>query len=370
MAEEQRRGYLTRRSFIELGSAAGLAALAGLSACAPGGTPSGQSGADTAPGTFPSGSASPANPAPAPAPESAPAPQPGADGASAVSPVYLVRSVNADALKTVFDALGKGISGTKIGVKLSSGEPGGHHFLQPSLISGLVSAVNGTIVECNTAYGGRRGTAESHYKVAKDHGFTDIASFQVMDEDGSYSLPITGGLRLTENLVGAHFPEYDGFLVLSHFKGHAMAGFGEALKNISIGMASREGKCLIHTGGKSRTSWTGGEQSAFQEAMADASKAVLEAVDGNMLFVNVMNNLSVDCDCDSSPAAPKMADIGVLASVDPVAVDQACVDLIYASDDNSADLIRRMESRNGEYVLDAAERVGVGSRTYELVELA
>ncbi|MBQ3385693.1 MAG: DUF362 domain-containing protein [Eggerthellaceae bacterium] len=340
----------------------------------PGTAPSGQNGADTAPGTTPSGasSASPADPAPAPAPvpDSAPAPQPGTDGASAPSQVYFVRAVNADALKTVFDALGKSISGTRIGVKLSSGEPGGHHFLQPSLISGLVSAVNGTIVECNTAYGGRRGTAESHYKVAKDHGFTDIASFQVMDEDGSYSLPVTGGLRLTENLVGAHFPEYDGFLVLSHFKGHAMAGFGGALKNISIGMASREGKCLIHTGGKSHTSWTGGVQSEFQEAMADASKAVLDAVGGNMLFVNVMNNLSVDCDCDSSPAAPKMADIGVLASTDPVALDQACVDLIYASEDNSADLIRRVGSRDGEYELDAAERVGVGSRTYELIELA
>ena len=253
-------------------------------------------------------------------------------------------------------------------MKLSTGEPGGNHYLKADLISNLVHSVNGTIVECNTAYGGGRGTTADHYQVAADHGFTSIANFQIMDEDGSLSLPVEGGFHLPENLVGAHFPDYDSFLVLSHFKGHQMAGFGGALKNISIGMASREGKLLIHSAGTNRTSWSSARTPDFLESMADACKAVL-AAQPNMLFVNVMNNLSVDCDCDSNPAPPKMADIGILASADPVALDQACVDLIYASNDDNADLIARMESRDGVHVLKSAELLGVGSRTYELVEI-
>ncbi len=267
----------------------------------------------------------------------------------------------------MFDAIGKGLAG-RIGVKLSTGEPGGDHYLKADLISELVSAVGGTIVECNTAYGGSRGSTDAHYQAAADHGFTGIADFQIMDEDGSLSLPVEGGLHLNENLVGAHFSDYDGFLVLSHFKGHAMAGFGGALKNISIGMASREGKLLIHSAGQNRTSWSIAVTPDFLESMADACKAVLSS-QPNMLFVNVMNNLSVDCDCDSNPAPPKMADVGILASADPVALDQACVDLIYASEDEGADLIARIESLDGQHVLEAAERLGVGSRTYELVEI-
>lgn len=256
----------------------------------------------------------------------------------------------------------------KVGVKLSSGEPGGNHYLQPSLIEGLVSSVSGTIVECNTAYGGGRSTTAEHYRVATDHGFTQIADFQVMDEEGSLSLPVEGGFHLGEDLVGAAFRDYDAFLVLSHFKGHAMAGFGGALKNLSIGMASREGKFLIHSAGATHTSWQAARTDDFLESMADACMAVL-AAQPNMLFVNVMNNLSVDCDCDSNPAPPKMADIGVLVSGDPVALDQACVDLVYASDNDSADLIERMESRNGIHALEAAEALGVGHRAYELVEI-
>lgn len=272
------------------------------------------------------------------------------------------------ALAAVFDAVGGGLKGDRIAVKLSTGEPGGHNFLQPSLIEGLVSRVGGTIVECNTAYGGPRSTAEGHYAVAEEHGFTAIAPFQVMDEDGSHSLPVEGGFHLTENLVGAHFPEYDGMLVLSHFKGHAMAGFGGVVKNISIGLASAEGKSLIHTAGASHSGWSGTTPD-FQESMADAAQSVIRALGGNLLYVNVMNNLSVDCDCDSSPAPPNMADIGVLASADPVALDQACVDLVYASDDDSADLIARIESLDGEHTLEACEAVGVGSRDYELIEV-
>lgn len=294
--------------------------------------------------------------------------EPAALSSAAGAPVYLVRNVDDASLRMVFDALGQDLRGGKVGVKLSSGEPGGNHYLQPALIEGLVSSVSGTIVECNTAYGGGRSTTEAHYQVAADHGFTSIADFQIMDEAGSLTLPVERGFHLSEDLVGAAFSDYDAFLVLSHFKGHAMAGFGGALKNISIGMASREGKLLIHSAGANRTSWQTAAQDDFLESMADACSAVLTA-QPNMLFVNVMNNLSVDCDCDSNPAPPKMADIGVLASADPVALDQACVDLVYASDDDSADLIERMESRNGAHVLEAAESLGVGSRAYELVEL-
>lgn len=253
-------------------------------------------------------------------------------------------------------------------MKLSTGEPGSNP-LDPALIADLVNAVSGTIVECNTAYGGERGETAHHLEVAAEHGYTDIAEVQIMDEDGSTSIPVEGGTHLTENLVGAHFPEYDGFLVLSHFKGHAMAGFGGALKNISIGMASREGKCLIHTDGRNHSNPWGGDTGAFQECMAEAAKSVMDATNGNMLFVNVMNHLSVDCDCDSHPAPAKMADIGILASADPVALDQACVDLVYSSDDDSADLIKRIESLGGEHVLEHAEKIGLGSRGYRLVEV-
>ena len=344
---------MTRRSSVRLGAlAGGTAMLAGLSACA------GQEAS--------SGSASQS--------ASAPTSQPARDSQSAPTTVsgtapavYFARAVNPEALQAVFDAIGAGLSGN-VGAKLSTGEPGGNHYLKADLISGLVSAVGATVVECNTAYGGGRSSTEAHYQVANDHGFTGIADFQIMDEDGSLPLPVDGGFHLSENLVGAHFPDYDSFLVLSHFKGHAMAGFGGALKNICIGMASREGKLLIHSAGASSTSWQSAATPDFLESMADACQAVL-AAQPNMLFVNVMNNLSVDCDCDSNPAPPKMADIGILASADPVALDQACVDLVYASDDDSADLIARIESRDGQHVLEAAESLGIGSRSYELIEI-
>lgn len=329
--------------------------LVGLSACGGQQSPAASSQAAS------TASSSPASPS-AEASQSAPAAASGAAPA-----VYFARAVNPEALQAVFDAIGAGLTG-KVGAKLSTGEPGGNHYLKADLISGLVHAANSTIVECNTAYGGGRSSTEAHYQVAADHGFTSIADFQIMDEDGSLPLPVEGGFHLAENLVGAHFADYDSFLVLSHFKGHQMAGFGGALKNISIGMASREGKLLIHSAGANRTSLQSAATPDFLESMADACKAVL-AAQPNMLFVNVMNNLSVDCDCDSNPAPPKMADIGILASSDPVALDQACVDLVYASDDDSAGLIARIESRDGQHVLEAAEALGVGSRAYELVEI-
>ncbi len=268
-----------------------------------------------------------------------------------------------------YDALGTGLTGENIAVKLSTGEPPASNYLDPDLIVDLVQQVKGTIVENNTAYGGQRSGTAMHYQVAEDHGFTDIADFVVLDEDGSTSLLVEGGTQLTENLVGAHFPEYDGYLVLSHFKGHAMAGFGGAIKNISIGMASQEGKCLIHTAGESHTSPWGGEQDPFTESMAEAGKSVVDALDGNILYVSVMNHLSIDCDCDGNPAEPDMHDIGILASTDPVALDQACVDLVYASQDDTESLIDRMESRNAVHVLEHGEDIGLGSRTYQMVSI-
>lgn len=284
-----------------------------------------------------------------------------------VSTVYMTTEISPEGLMNAYEALVVELTGENTAVKLSTGEPGSN-YLDPDLIKDLVQYVNGTIVECNTAYEGSRTETQMHYQVAQDHGFTDIADFVIMDEDGSVSIPVEGGTRMTENLVGAHFPEYDGFLVLSHFKGHAIAGFGGAIKNISIGMASQEGKCLIHTDGASHTSPWGGAQDPFLECMAEAGKSVQDSLNGNILYINVLNRLSVDCDCDSSPAEPDMHDIGILASTDPVAIDQASVDLIYEAEDGAA-LVERMESRNAEHVLQHGEEIGLGNRSYDLVSI-
>lgn len=289
------------------------------------------------------------------------------DGAA--STVYYTKEISPEAMTAIYAALGKELTGENIAVKLSTGEPPASNYLDPNLIKDLVQQVEGTIVECNTAYGGSRANTAMHYQVAKDHGFTDIADVVILDEEGSVSLPVTGGTRLTENFVGAHFPEYDGYLVLSHFKGHAMAGFGGAIKNISIGLGSQEGKCWIHSAGTSRTSPWGGEQDPFTESMAEAGKSVVDSLDGNILFISVMNHLSVDCDCNGNPAEPDMHDIGILASTDPVALDQACVDLVYASQDDTAALIQRMESRNAIHVLEHGDAIGLGSRSYRLVNM-
>lgn len=207
-----------------------------------------------------------------------------------------------------------------------------------------------------------------HYQVAEEHGYTALAHVDIMDEDGSITLPVENGDILSENYVGAHFADYDYFIVLSHFKGHAMAGFGGAIKNISIGIASSEGKSWIHSGGTSLSSpWSGG-QDAFLEAMGEAGKSVVDALEGRILYINIMNRLSVDCDCDSSPAEPDMHDIGILASYDPVALDQACVDLVYAASDGTS-LAERIESRNGIHTLEHAREIGLGSRTYLLAAL-
>ncbi len=290
---------------------------------------------------------------------------------SGASVVYMTADISPEGLMAVYEALGWEPEG-KVAVKLSTGEPPASNYLRPELIQELVQSVNGTIVECNTAYGGSRAETAMHYQVAEDHGFTAIADFQIQDENGSMSLPVEGGTRLTENFVGAAFGDYDSYLVLSHFKGHAMAGFGGAIKNISIGLGSSEGKSWIHSGGTSRTSPWGGEQDAFLESMAEAGKSVSDYLGHGerIVYVNVMNRLSVDCDCDGNPAEPDMHDIGILASADPVALDQACIDLIYEQKDgDGASLVSRIESRNGLHTLEHAAAIGLGSREYELVRI-
>lgn len=284
------------------------------------------------------------------------------------STVYMTTEISPEAMMKIYEALGTSVSGDNIAVKLSTGEPPASNYLDPNLIKDVVQSVGGTIVECNTAYGGSRSETAMHYQVAEDHGFTEIADVVIMDENGSVTIPVEGGTHLTENYVGAHFPEYDGFLVLSHFKGHAMAGFGGAIKNISIGLGSVEGKCMIHTAGNSHTSPWGGEQNAFLESMAEAGKSVVDAVDGNILYISVMNHLSIDCDCNGNPAESDIHDIGILASADPVALDQACVDLIYQAEGREA-LVSRMESRNAERVLEHGEEIGLGNRSYRLISI-
>ena len=280
--------------------------------------------------------------------------------------VYMTTEITPESLLAVYEALGAEITGDNVAVKISTGE-NGSNYLRPELIGDLVQAVDGTIVECNTAYGGDRASTAYHMQLAEDHGYTAIADVDIMDADGSMTLPVTGGSHLTENYVGSHFADYDYYVVLSHFKGHTMAGYGGAIKNISIGIASSDRKSHIHSGGTGGSMW-GGDQNAFLESMAEAGKSVSDYMDGNILYINVMNRLSVDCDCDGSPAEPDMHDIGILASMDPVALDQACVDLVYAAEDG-ASLIERIESRNGLLTLEHAEEIGLGSREYSLVSI-
>ena len=294
------------------------------------------------------------------------------DTGDTVPVVHFTSDISPEGLMAVYEALAWTPTGN-VAVKLSTGEPPASNYLRPELIKDLVQLVNGTIVECNAAYGGSRASTAKHYQVAKDHGFTDIADFQILDENGSMTLQVSGGSVLTENYVGAAFTDYDSYLILSHFKGHAMAGYGGAIKNISIGIASSEGKNWIHSGGTSRRSSWGGTQNAFLEAMAEAGKSVADHL-GNgegIVYVNVMNRLRVDCDCDGRPAEPDIHDIGILASIDPVALDQACIDLIYAQKDgDGASLVRRIESLNGLHTLEHAEEIGLGSRIYKLVDIS
>jgi len=289
------------------------------------------------------------------------------------SVVYMTHEISPAAIIKLYQALGREAKG-KVAIKISTGEPGGHNFLQPSLIKDFVELTGGTIVECNTAYVGKRFTTADHLKAAEDHGFTAIAPVDIMDSEGEVKLPVNGGKHLKYDIVGSHFPDYDFTVILSHFKGHAMGGFGGAVKNMSIGIASTNGKSYIHSAGQRETAeglWENlPEQDDFLESMAEAAKAIADHCGDNILYISVANNLSVDCDCDSSPADPQMHDIGILASLDPVALDKACTDLVRTSDDHGKiHLIERIDSRHGMHTLDYAEQIGLGSQIYKLVAL-
>ena len=284
--------------------------------------------------------------------------------------VYMTTDISPEGLMKIYEAMGVNLQG-KVAVKLSTGE-NGSNYLDPALIKDLVQSVNGTIVECNTAYGGNRSETAMHRQLAEDHGFTAIADVDIMDADGDMQIPVTGGTYLKSDYVGSHLENYDSMLVLSHFKGHPQGGFGGAIKNISIGIASgAHGKSNIHSGGTSLdTGSSSPDIVAFQSSMAEAGSAVRDYFGAeNMVYISVMNHLSVDCDCVENPTEPDMHDIGILASTDPVALDQACVDQVYLADDDNASLIYRMESRNAFVSLKHGEEIGLGSRDYTLVSI-
>ena len=281
--------------------------------------------------------------------------------------VYFTDDITPEGLVAVFEALNWKPTGP-VAVKLSTGEPPDSNYLRPELIADLVHLVDGTIVECNTAYAGNRAATAEHYQVAEDHGFTDIADFQILDEYGSMEIPVTGGTHLTGDLVGAHFQDYGSYLMLSHFKGHPMAGYGGAIKNTSIGLASAMGKVRIHSGGTSDTHWHDELYMEFLESMAEAAKGVCDYLGDQVVFVNVMNRLSIDCDCTGHPEEPDMHDIGILASTDPVALDQACLDLVSKADGNEK-FMWRLEDLDGVHTLEHAEEIGLGNRAYTLVDI-
>ena len=287
--------------------------------------------------------------------------------------VYLITNITSENLIKIYKTLGREANGKKVGVKISTGEPGGHNFLDANLIKDLIQSVNGTIIEDNTAYFGKRDETESHEQVIKDHGFAAIAPTDILDSEGDEKWPTMGGKHLQGyDYVGSHLKNYDFLVVLSHFKGHAMGGFGGALKNLSIGCASSRGKVWIHSAGKNldkSTLWQNlPPQNDFLESMAESASAIVKHYGDNIIYISVMNNLSVDCDCDSHPADPKMCNVGILASLDPVALDQACVDQVFTSEyKGNRDLVERIISRHGTHTLYEAQRIGVGSRDYELV---
>ena len=292
-------------------------------------------------------------------------------GAREAADVYFTADISPKGLAAVYGALGRKAEGEHVAVKLHTGEGTESNYLRPELIRDFIQSLDATIVECNTAVGGRRASTAMHYQVAKERGFTAIAPVVILDEYGSMELPVRDGKHLTGDLVGAHFSDYDFYVVLSHFKGHLNGGFGGAIKNMSIGFASSAGKNRIHTGGASDTAWLrfgAAPQDDFLESMAEAAKAVADSCGDRILYISVMNRLSVDCDCDPTPREPTMADIGILASLDPVALDQACVDLVYAAPDGQ-DLVARIESLNGQHTLDYGQEIGLGSKAYRLVDL-
>lgn len=281
--------------------------------------------------------------------------------------VYFSKSITPETVIRLYEALEVELPG-KVAVKVHSGEVGNQNFIRPNFWKPMIDQVQGTIVECNTAYEGKRNTTEAHWETMKLHGWTDIAPVDIMDEEGEIALPVEGGTFLKENFVGKNLQNYDSLLVLSHFKGHPMGGFGGAIKNISIGIASSHGKAHIHGAGVPEEIWSA-DHDSFLASMAEAAQSIAARFAGKVAYINVMANMSVDCDCCAVAEDPKIGDIGVLASLNPLALDQACLDLVYASQDpGKGDLIERIESRNGVHTLDVAEKLGFAGRSYVLVE--
>ena len=288
--------------------------------------------------------------------------------------VYFIKKITPENIVRIYKALGKELPG-KVAVKMHSGEQGNQNYLRPEFVKDMVDYVKGTVVECNTAYEGARNSTEKHKKLIKEHEWDKYFPFDLLDEEGpDMELDIPNGQVLKKNYVGKDLATYDSLLVLSHFKGHAMGGYGGALKQLSIGCASSAGKTLIHTAGATndqRELFNNlPEQDKFLEAMADAASSVVNYFKGNAAYINVMKNISVDCDCDGNASAPCMKDMGILASIDPIAVDQACLDMVYNSTDPGKDkLIERIESRHGVHTIEAADKLGFGTREYELIDL-
>ena len=291
------------------------------------------------------------------------------EAALGTSVVYFTADITAEGLVRIYEQLGWEPTG-KLAVKVSTGEPPASNYLRPELIGDLVQKLDGTIVECNTAYGGSRSSSAMHRQVAEDHGFTAIADFDLMDEEGEVEWPVTGGTRLDRIIVGSHAENYTDWLILSHYKGHQMAGFGGAIKNVGIGASSASGKVLVHTAGtKTKGSIMYSDQDAWLEALAEMVDGFADHVGTeHIVYINVMNRLSVDCDCNGRPAEPDIHDIGILASRDPVALDQACYDLVSQAEGNTA-LMNRIERQHGLHTLEHAEEIGLGSRTYTLVNI-
>lgn len=293
------------------------------------------------------------------------------------SKVYMTREISPEALVRIYKALGRPADNHRVAVKISTGEAGNPNYLSPALIKDLVQEVNGTLVECNTAYNGKRNTFDAHWETVKEHGYDSIAPVDLMDEEGQMKIPVKDRRHIKYDIVGSHLPRYDYMVNLAHFKGHGMGGFGGVLKNASIGVASADGKAYIHSAGKHdkvEGLWQNiAQQDLFLESMASAAQGVHDYFGDNIIYINVMNNMSVDCDCAAHPSEVLLKDYGILASTDPVALDKACVDIIFnmkpeKGNDNQP-LIERINSRHGTHTIDHAASIGLGSLDYEIIDL-
>ncbi len=284
--------------------------------------------------------------------------------------VYFTSKISPESLVKMYEKLGVNLPG-KVAVKLHSGEQGNKNFLRPEFVKKLVERVNGTVVECNTAYPGERDTTEKHKKLMEKHGWSKYFNVDIMDEEGpDIELEIPDGLQIKKNFVGKHLVNYDSMVVMSHFKGHAMGGFGGALKQLSIGCASSYGKSYIHGAGEAKENIFGTDQVQFVTSMGDAATSVHRYFKGNIIYINAMVNISIDCDCDGNASLPCMQDIGILASTDPVAIDKACLDIIYNSENSGKEkLIQRIEEKKATHIIETAEKLGAGTTDYELINV-